>query len=234
MKLAAVLTLILSAGNVAAQTAPPPQVGYPTTQSPFRDLEYRQEVTFFGGWLAAAKDPAGVAPLSGPMAGARYEVVVGGPASLYARGARVFTERNIIDPTKPAATRALGVMNTPLYLADAGLSVSLTGQRSFHRIVPVVSGGAGIATTLNSKAEGDPYEFGTTFAISLGGGLRFVPGGNFQVRIDGGTWLYQIKYPAAYYVPASDKTQVLPDRQAKNFWKSNPAISIGASYLFFR
>ena len=32
-------------------------VGYSPPKSPFRDLEYHQELTFFGGYLSAAKDP---------------------------------------------------------------------------------------------------------------------------------------------------------------------------------
>ncbi len=233
MKLAAVLILVL-AGSASAQVAPPPQVGYPTTNSPFRDVDNRQEITVFGGYLAAGKDPAGAAPKSGPMVGLRYEIGVGGPAYLYGRGARVFSERNVIDPTKNAPDRAQGTKVIPLYLVDAGLAISLTGKKSFHRVIPVIALGAGVASTLNRQPEPDPFRLGTTFALSFGGGLRIVPGGRLQLRIDGGTYLYQIRYPNEYFVPAADKTQVLPAGQAKNFWKSNPAISFGASYLFFR
>src|SRR6476469_6734284 len=89
----------------AAQTV---DVGYPPPKSPFRDLEYHQELTFFGGYFMAAKDPAGAAPQSAPMEGIRYEVTVGGPAQLYARLARINSQRNVIDPSLPAATRHLG------------------------------------------------------------------------------------------------------------------------------
>ena len=46
--------------------------------------------------------------------------------------------------------------------------------------------------------------------------------------------MYQIKYPAAYYIKATDDTQVLPDSQAKSFWKRNQAYTLGISYLLFR
>ena len=39
-------------------------VGYSPPKSPFRDLEYHQELTLFGGYFGAAKDPAGAAPKS--------------------------------------------------------------------------------------------------------------------------------------------------------------------------
>jgi hypothetical protein len=209
-------------------------VGYPPEASPYRDLEYHSELTAFGGYFNPAKDPAGVAPKRGPMGGIRYEVNVGGPIQLVARFAKAASERNVIDPTKPVASRALGSVSWPVYLADVGFSLNLTGQRSWHGIVPVTYLGAGVATDAGKKVEADPYRLGTTFAISYSAGLRFVPGGRFQIRADAGTYMYQIKYPAGYYIKASDDTQVLPDSQTKNFWKRNGAYTLGVSYLLFR
>ena len=168
------------------------------------------------------------------MEGVRYEVTVGGPAQIVVRLARVSSERNVIDPTKPAATRNIGSQSWPVYLVDAGLSLNLTGQRSFHGVVPVVYTGLGLASDRNKAADADPFKLGTTFAFSLAGGLRFVPGGRFQVRADAGTYIYQIKYPTAYYATTSDNTSVLAAKQAKNFWKRNGVLTLGASYLLFR
>lgn len=225
---------LLIPASAFAQTGAAPQVGYPTNRSPFNDLEFHQELTIFGGQFKAGTEPAAVAPQSGPMVGARYEITVGGPAQLYVRASRVFSERMALDPTKPAATRPLGISRVPLYLADLGVSMNLTGQRSFRGIVPSIALGAGIASTLNSKVENDPYKFGTTFAFSFGGGLRFLPTERIQIRVDGGTHMYQIRYPSEYSTPASDNTSVIPSTQPKSFWKSNPSITAGLSYLFFR
>ena len=57
-------------------------VGYSPPKSPFRDLEYHQELTLFVGYFSAAKDTAGAAPKSAAMEGLRYEITVGGPAQL--------------------------------------------------------------------------------------------------------------------------------------------------------
>jgi len=209
-------------------------VGSAPTRSPFRDLEFKHELTAFGGYYFAAKDPAGVAPRSAPMGGLRYELVIGGPVEFVARIARINSERQVINPLEPRASRDLGVQSWPVYLTDLGFALNLTGQRSWHGIVPVLNGGIGLASDLDKKDEDDPFNVGTTFAFSFGGGLRIVPGGRFQLRADAGTWIYEYKYPTTYYVTTSDNTTVLPINQAKNFWKKNLGLSLGASYLLFR
>ena len=35
------------------------QVGFPPAQSPYRDLEFKQEISPFGGWVSASTDAAG-------------------------------------------------------------------------------------------------------------------------------------------------------------------------------
>lgn len=225
---------VLGFMSVAATAGAQVSVGYPPKQSPYRDLEWHQELTAFGGYFNAAKDPAGVAPLAAAMAGIRYEVPVGGPVQLYARLAEAFSNRNIVDPTKAKDVRNLGSLSWPVYMADFGLSLNLTGQRSWHGLVPVTSLGAGIATDAGKTVKADPYSLGTTFAISYGAGVRIVPGGRVQIRADVGTYMYQIKYPAAYYIKAADNTQVLADTQARNFWKRNGAYTLGLSYFLFR
>ncbi|MGI9139902.1 MAG: hypothetical protein ACR2GJ_02205 [Gemmatimonadaceae bacterium] len=209
------------------------QVGYPPESSPFRDLEYRHELTLFGGSFAAGKDPAGVAPQGGPMAGLRYELRVGGPAHLMVRASYVQSERDALDPSEPKATRDLGVHSAPLYLIDAGISLNVTGLKSWRRLVPTVNAGIGVVAG-NQDVENDPYRFGTPFAITYGAGLRYVPGGRFAIRLGVDAYLYRLKYPTEYYATASDGTTVLDARQSTNFWKNNVALTIGASYLFFR
>ncbi len=223
----------LACAALAAPASARAQVGYPPERSPFRDLEYKHELTLFGGMYQAGEDPAGVAPQSGPIAGLRYELRVGGPAQLMFRLAYVDSERMAVDPSEPEASRDLGVHSAPLYMLDAGISVNLTGQKSWRRLVPSVNAGVGIASG-GKDVEGDPYRFGTPFAITYGAGLRYVPGGRFAMRLGLDAYLYKLDYPPAYYATASDGTSVVGPRQSTSFWKNNVALTIGASYLFFR
>lgn len=211
------------------------QVGHAPQASPYIDLEYRQDVTLFGGYYKAGKDLVGIAPQSGPMVGARYELRLGGPALLTSRIAYVSSQRTIIDPRRPAAQRVVQADAAwPIYLADVGITLNLTGQRSYRRFVPFVTTGLGVATDFKSGADVGAWRFGTPFALSFGGGIKWVPAGNLQARIDVSDQLYQVKYPASYYVTASDGTSVLTVNDPKNDWTSNFGLSFGLSYAFFR
>lgn len=211
------------------------QVGHVPQRSPYIDLEYKQEASVFGGYYNAGTDLVGVAPGSGPMFGFRYDLRLGGPASLTSRFAYVSSKRTIIDPRRPAATRVVQADAAwPIYMADVGISINLTGQRSYRRIVPFVSGGFGIASDLKAQADVGAWKFGTPFALSMGGGVKWVPAGNLQIRADISDQLYQIKYPSSYFITASDGTSVLKVDNKKNDWTSNLGLSIGVSYLFFR
>ena len=226
-----VILLFAGAAPLGAQTI---DVGHPPPRSPYRDLEYKQEASLFGGYYLAGKDPAGVAPQSGPMVGIRYEVSVGGPAQIVAKLSRVMSDRQVINPVEPQTARDLGVQSWPVYLADFGMSLNLTGQRSYRGIVPVVYTGVGLVSDLNKQIEEDPFNLGTTFAFSVAGGLRFVTSDRFHVRADVGTWFYQMEYPEAYYGVTSDNTSFLESDQARKFWKRNFGFTLGGSYQLFR
>jgi hypothetical protein len=209
------------------------QVGHLPAESPFVDLESGQELTFFGGHFNAGNDKVGVAPRGGPMFGVRYEKTVGGPAALLVRFAHVNSERSAVDPTATGAAVQLGMRKVSMNLFDANIVINLTGQKSWHSLVPVINLGGGLASCA-CNVELDPYRFGTSFAFSLGGGVRWVPGGRFQLRVDLNDYLYQLKYPNEYFLAPANGTPVAPPKQAKSFWKNNLGVTLGASYLFFR
>jgi hypothetical protein len=227
---AVALALVLAAAPVAAQ------VGYPPGASPYRDLEFHQQATLFTGWYAAQSDPAGVAPQSGPMLGLRYDVQIGGPAQFTARLATVRSERTVINPALPPATRVVGTRSWPLYTADASLSVNLTGQKSWRKLVPLLNAGIGVVSDMKGGTDVGNYKFGTSFAFDFGGGVRYVPGGNFQLRADVADYIYQIQYPADYTLSSTSNgsSPVIASGKPTGYWRHNLALTLGASYQFFR
>jgi hypothetical protein len=221
----------LTVGTAASVGA---QVGYPTSQSPFVDLEYRQGVSIYSGYFRAASDPVGVAPQSGPLVGARYDVALGGPAAFTARLGGVLADRTVIDPARNAGRRVLGSERRPLGLADVGITLGLTGQKSYRGFVPTLHGGAGLATNFAGVDPGG-FKFGTRFAIAYGAGLRYVPrGSTLSLRADLGSHLYQIRYPDRYFTAGLDSTSVLPSNASKSAWTNNLSATLGVTYQFFR
>jgi hypothetical protein len=217
------------------------QVGYPPQRSPYRDLQETQEVSFFSGYYRAKLDPARVAPRSGPIVGIHYQWRSQGPVNLTADFSRVTSERRVLDPERSATCAAanreckyLGTFRWPLYIADAGLALSATGARSFFRLVPDLRVGVGIATDFHTRADVGDFGFGTRFAFNGGVGIRWVPGGRYQIRADFMNHLYSVKYPEKYYQAADDGTVIFDANQSRTAWLNNPGITIGVSYLFSR
>lgn len=208
------------------------QVGHEPEKSPYVDLEYRQELTAYGGYARARKDAAGVLPKSASVAGLRYELFLGGPVSLTTDLSGMFAQRDIIDPTKVAAQRLVGIRDAPVYALDVGLALGLTGRKSWHRIVPELRGGVGVVRS-TAKDDSSGYKFGTPFAFTFGGGLKLVPGGRFQLRADVGERLFKQKNPDSFYVKASDNSAVLTDAP-RSYWTHHTILTVGVSILFDR
>ena len=222
------IAILLAAASPAAA-----QVGFPPDRSPYRDLEFRQDLSFFTGWFTAKEDRAGVAPQSAPMVGARWDIRIGGPAWFSVRAAGVASQRTVIDPRRSAATRVVGEESTPIGLMDVNILVHLTGQKSWNRLVPVVGAGLGVASDFKSSYDVGNYRFGTPFAFNLGGGVRYVTDGRWSLRVDVTDYLYRIKYPDLYRFSA-EGGPVLGPSDPSSQWTHNLALTAGASYQLFR
>jgi hypothetical protein len=227
VRYSALIALVVVASTARAQ------VGYPPARSPFLDLVYSQELTPIVGYYVGRDDPAGVAPGNGAVLGVHYEWRAGGPAHLTGEVVRISSSRTVLDPAKPASTRNLGEQSWPLWSADFGLGMSLTGARSWHKLVPEVKAGVGFMSDFKSADVGD-FKYGTRFALTWGAALRYVPGGRYQVRADLSNRLTSIRYPDVYFrPPASGVTPILTGKD-QSVWRNNPSLTIGISYLFSR
>ncbi len=219
------LLLIVSASAAA-------QVGHPPSKSPYHDLERAQEWTLIGGEYHAHRDAADVGPQSGPIFGLHYEYRASGPLYIVSELARISSERRVINPFRVGAARELGNSSQPLYTGDVGLGLGLTGAKSWHRIVPELSGGVGFISDFRRQADSGGFKFGTRFALNWGGGIRVVPGGRWSIRFDVKNRMYTLGYPEAFYITPTGGTEVVAPTQPKSFWLNNPAFTLGLSRLF--
>ena len=227
-RFAAVAALVLVAGAAGAQ------VGYPPSRSPYVDLPFTQEITPIFGYYVGRDDPAGVVPGNGSVVGLHYEWRAGGPAHLIGEVTRIGSSRTLLDPNKPAATRSLGQQSWPLYTAEFGLGMSLTGARSWHHFVPEAKAGVGLVSDLKGKADVGGFKYGTRFALTWGAALRYVPGGHYQIRADISNRLNSISYPDAYFRTQPGAVTPILTGVDKSVWRNNPSFTIGLSYLFSR
>jgi hypothetical protein len=228
---AVVIFVLASVGAGATRAAA--QVGYPPSRSPYHDITEKQDFTVYGGYFKGNTGTAGVGPQSGALFGVRYALHVGGPAELVGRLARASSSRTVLDPNQPAATRDLGTTSQAIYLADVGITLNLTGQKSYRHFVPTAGFGLGIASG-NRSPDASGYKFGSPFSINGSVGLRFVPGGNISVRAELTDYMFQLHYPNSFFVAPSGVTPILAANAGDNQWTHNLAVTFGVSYVFAR
>jgi hypothetical protein len=220
---------LVGTGRLSAQ---PGRVGSLPSNSPYVDLPFSQELTFFGGMYHAHRDIADVGPKSGPTTGVHYEWRAGGPAHITGEVAYISSDRNLINPFRAGLARELGTRTRPLYTADVGLGISLTGEKSWHHLVPEIGGGIGLISDLRSQPDSGGFLFGTRFTFNGSAGIRYVPGGKWQIRLDLKNRFYTISYPQTYFTAPAGGTAVVTTHAERSYWLSNPALTLGLSYLF--
>jgi hypothetical protein len=229
-----VKALLVGAALLIAAVPASAQVGHDPAKSPYEDLEYSQEFTLYGGYLRTRHDPAGILPRSRSMFGAKYEATLTGPFAISADFISGFGDRQVVDPVKPAATRYnAGTQSNAVIAADIDAALNLTGTRSWHKLVPQIRLGVGLVRSA-AKDDSSGYTFGTPFAFNFGAGVKYVPGGRFQLRADVTDRVFKQGYPDAYFRLASDNTAVVPVTTSRSFYTHHTALTIGVSYLFAR
>jgi hypothetical protein len=224
VKALTICTLFLLATSSASA-----QVGYPPDRSPYRDRDYNREWTYFAGHFSAERDPVGVAPTEGPMAGIRWQMYLTGPLYFGVRLAGASVERRVIDPSKKVDERELGTETVPMGFADIALELSLTGHKTWRGFAPFINGGLGFTADLRGQNDVGSYRFGVPFTMTLGTGLSYAPSRNWSLRLDWTHYVYRIQYPTTYYLKTTEDPAVLPAGAARSFWRRNPALLIGVS-----
>ena len=209
------------------------QVGHLPSKSPYEDVKVGQDFTFLFGYFNANVGDAGVLPKASPFGGVRYDLPIGGPGSLTARYVLIPSQRNFLLPSKPRTTRILGTEDTKTQVIDIGFTVALTGRKTWHRLLPALSVGTGIASDF-AKADTGGYKFGTKFGFTGGGSVRYVLHNGLSVRAEATNYLWRNSYPDAYFAAASDTTRVLTDARKKKSWGGTWAYSLGLVFPIFR
>jgi hypothetical protein len=210
------------------------QIGSLPENSPYRDLEDRQRFGVVAGYLFTDKDPAGVGPKSAPMLGLRYDLHLGAAAYLNTTLFTMSSSRPVLDYTKPAATRNVGVRNFALTGATATLAIALTGERSWHSLQPLINLGTGFVSALGDiNGDRSAYRFETKLLIDYGFGVRYFVSANSELRLDVNWYAWQFKYPNTYQSTAADPVPIAPNGKLSP-WIFNKLLTLSYAHAIFR
>ena len=242
-----VAALTVGVASLGAQVATPPvppiaaagpaekPVGSLPDDSPFRDIgPDGNRFGFVAGYLFTSKDPAGVGPKSMPLFGIRHDVHIAGPAYFTTRLLGGTTSRTIVDYTKKAALRSATTKSTPMIAGDIGITMSATGDRTWHNLQPLINLGVGIVSFLGDREpDVSGFRLGTKLDITYGLGARYITGKNSELRLDLSWYLWQLKYPNTYRSTGVDPIAIRPTGTLSP-WTGNSLISVGYTLGVFR
>lgn len=226
-------TLVTTIALLAVAPVARAQVGTTPDHSPFRDLEKRQDVTLMFGPTFGGKDKVGAAPRGGSAIGVRYDVNLGAsPLTFTGMIMRQGATRDILQPGLPLAQRIGRTVSEGLWSADIGLNLLLTGNRSWHSLVPSVMGGVGLVTNNAGITDSSNFSFGTRFSPVLGLGLKYAPQrSRWTVRADMVNHFYNVPYPQSFRDTTVGVPRITTD---KGNWVRNTRLMVGITRMFGR
>lgn len=217
------LIVLLAAGPLAAQHI----------DSPYRFIDTRQAVTLFAGRTNPQAGVVGLGPESGEYFGGRYTYHLSGPLSIEGEVGYFPLSRTVRDTTRTGdAFTPVGSADQTVVLTTAALRFDLTGPRTWYRLQPFLTVGGGAAIGLSGQNGADSrvpadarFQFGTSFAGMVGGGVEWYATRRVGLRLDGRGVLWKLKTPQAFAL----KDATLP---ANGDWTQNVLLSAGLSVHF--
>jgi hypothetical protein len=212
-------------------TLHPPSVVGQLIDSPYRHVETTHSVSLYGGYLEIDPGRFDAAAVSTPLAGARYNIRLGGPASAelglgFGSSERTIYEASLVN--NEIVIEPQGVTDVRLILAEAGFRFNLTGPRTWNRLAPFLVGTVGLIADLAGLDTREPvlpeerFEFGPGFAAGIGLGSDIFLTERFSVRAEARDHLWRLTYPEVF--------TGTPDRT--NEWVHNFGITLGGSIHF--
>ncbi len=209
-----------------------PAVGQ-TIRSPYRHLERTQSGGLFAGYVATDRGSLELGPGSGPIFGGRYGIRLSGPFAVEGEVAFLPTSRYVVDLENDED----GDVRIPVRLREADLSLlvlmaglrfNLTGPRTYRNLQPYLLAGAGAAISVSDEETTDlgpdvRFDFGTSFAGQLGGGIEWFAMPRLALRLDGRVLFWELNNPRAF----TELGNVSSDEWVQNFY-----FSAGAAIHF--
>ena len=222
--------------------AAPRSVRAQNVPSAYRFVDPGQDIGPLLAWLETDRGSAGLGPKSGTVFGLQYTLRLNGPMQIGAFAGYMPAQRDIIDPRAERGTRKIGVEDFTLLMLAGRLQLNLTGARTWHNLMPYVTGGLGMAIDataqptcalnptnaqcrLNTR---DRYDFGNSFMGQFGLGTAWLPSAHIGLRFTVHDNIWRIKAPPGF----QDPDVTLPVLPSESEWVNNIMLAAGLSYWF--
>ncbi len=225
-----VVPLILSLG---LSFALPSGLSGQNVPSPFRYIETNIAGGLFGGYLWMDSGDLDLGPTPAPIVGGRFTIHFTGPISGEVDLAYSPSERTVYSRDETVTDELVlvseGTTEAGLVLANAGLRLQLTGERTWHDLAPFITVGGGIVSDISGSDEleaeievAERVDFGPGFAVSLGAGADWFPTEHLSFRVDATDRVWRITVPTGFTASGEEDTD----------WTHNLGLSLGASLHF--
>lgn len=212
------------------------QVGHAPDASPYEDIRIRSSLVGIGGIIGGSGGRLDVGPANGPLVGLQYELELSGPTDAFFSISQGRLDRVVIDPTLGVAARVTDSVRQSVLFVQAGLSILLTGSKTWHGFAPYLGGSLGLA--FGSDVPQDPTEFGFSAKFVTGPhlGIRWYPTRALHLRLEGRQLFWQLKYPQSYFndpVQAPGDPPVLDvQSDPESEWTAHPTLLFAVGYAF--
>lgn len=233
----AALAIFLTALPPCRPAAAFAQVGHTPDRSPFRDIATRQHLGFVVGRFLGNEAKAGVGAQAATAYGIRFRNRLSGPLDFTFGASYIASTRLLVDPTRPDSVRRSGPVNAGLISAEVGLSLTLTGAKTWHGLAPWVGIGIGLISATSPTTDPGGFSYGTNFTLvpMMGTSLRLSERLTLEFEARNNTIRYE--WPLSYFDPRDANNNQLPPPVLATGEKNrqvthNFTLSVGVSYHF--
>ncbi len=224
------IILTVAAGACAASAAEA-QVGHPPGSSPYSDVRAKFLGSVGGGYSWGSGGKIGAGPTHGPTIGGRLDLHLAGPASAQAAVNLADLDRTLLDPNAGSNDPVVGISGQRIILADVGLIMTLTGQKTWYGFAPYIGLSMGVA--LGGPVVGDTlsaFSFDTKFMVGPQLGFRWHPVTRIFLRVEGRDMLWRLSYPESFF--GGDPPLLDPQVNKTTQWTHNPMLLVALGFTF--
>ena len=190
-----------------------------------------------GGLLGGSHGSAKLGPAGGALYGARLETILSGPSDGFFELMLGRPQRYVVDPTAAAAVRESGPVTEGLVMANVGLTILLTGGKTWHGLSPYLGGSMGLGFARTPAADSvSGFRFNAKFITGPHVGFRLYVAPTLSFRAEGRLLFWQLKYPSVYFSPPAgaplDPPVLDPNSYSSSEWTTHPVLTLGLGLAF--